>query len=31
MCPCGEAVESRIHTVGECEIHKEGGTGCVKR
>ena len=22
-CPCGKAVESRTHTVGECEIYKE--------
>ena len=23
MCPCGKAVESRTHIVGECEIYKE--------
>ena len=23
MCPCGKAVESRDHIVGECEICKE--------
>ena len=23
MCPCGEAIESRTHIVGECEICKE--------
>ena len=23
MCTCGNAVESRTHTVGECEIYKE--------
>ena len=23
MCPCGKAVESRIHIVGECEIYKQ--------
>ena len=23
MRPCGKAVESRAHIVGECEIHKE--------
>ena len=23
MCPCGKAVESRTHIVGECEIFKE--------
>ena len=23
MCPCGRAVESRTHIVGECEIYKE--------
>ena len=23
MCPCGKAVESRTHIVGECEINKE--------
>ena len=22
-CPCGKAVESRTHIVGECEIYKE--------
>ena len=24
MCPCGKAIESRTHTVGECEMHEEG-------
>ena len=24
MCPCGTAIESRTHIVGECEIYKEG-------
>ena len=24
MCPCGKAVESRTHIVGECETYKEG-------
>ena len=23
MCPCGEAIESRSHVVGECEMYKE--------
>ena len=23
MCPCGKAVESRTHIVGECEIYKK--------
>ena len=23
MCPCGKAIESRTHIVGECEIYKE--------
>ena len=23
MCPCGKAVESRTHIVGECEIYKQ--------
>ena len=23
MCPCGTTIESRTHTVGECEIYKE--------
>ena len=23
MCPCGKAVESRNHIVGECEIYNE--------
>ena len=23
MCPCGKAIESRTHLVGECEIYKE--------
>ena len=23
MCPCGKAVESRTHIVGECEVYKE--------
>ena len=23
MCPCGTTIESRTHTVGECEICKE--------
>ena len=23
MCPCGKAIESRTHIVGECEMHKE--------
>ena len=23
MCPCGKAVESRTHIVGECDIRKE--------
>ena len=23
MCPCGKAVESKTHIVGECEIYKE--------
>ena len=23
MCPCGKAVESRTHIVGECEMYKE--------
>ena len=23
MCPCGRAVESRTHLVGECEIYEE--------
>ena len=23
MCPCGKAVGSRTHIVGECEIYKE--------
>ena len=23
VCPCGKAVESRAHVVGECEIYKE--------
>ena len=23
MCPCGEAVESRTHVVGECETYCE--------
>ena len=23
MCPCGKAIESRIHIVGECEMCKE--------
>ena len=23
MCPCGRAVESRTHMVGECKIYKE--------
>ena len=23
MCPCGEAVESKTHMVGECETYKE--------
>ena len=23
MCPCGKAVESRTHIVGECEIYKD--------
>ena len=23
MCPCGKAVESRTHTVAECEIYEE--------
>ena len=23
MCPCGEAIESRTHRVGECEMYKE--------
>ena len=22
-CPCGKAIESRTHIVGECEMHKE--------
>ena len=30
MCPCGKAVESRTHTVGECELYKEE-RGCVRR
>ena len=29
MCPCGTTIESRTHTIGECEIHKEGR--CVNR
>ena len=24
MCPCGKAVESITHLVGECEMFKEG-------
>ena len=23
VCPCGTTIESRIHIVGECEIHME--------
>ena len=23
MCPCGKAIESRTHILGECEIYKE--------
>ena len=23
MCPCGKAIESRTHIVGECEMYKE--------
>ena len=23
MCPCGTTIESRTHTVGECDIYKE--------
>ena len=23
MCPCGTAIESRTHRVGECAMHKE--------
>ena len=23
MCPCGTAIDSRTHIVGECEIYKE--------
>ena len=23
MCPCGKAMESRNHVVGECETYKE--------
>ena len=23
MCPCGKAVDSRTHIVGECDIYKE--------
>ena len=23
MCPCGKAMESRTHMVGECEMYKE--------
>ena len=23
MCPCGKAVESRTHIVGECDLYKE--------
>ena len=23
MCPCGTTIESRTHTVGECEIYQE--------
>ena len=23
MCPCGKAVESRTHIMGECELDKE--------
>ena len=23
MCPCGTTIESRTHTIGECEIYKE--------
>ena len=23
MCPCGKAIESRTHLVGECEMYKE--------
>ncbi|KCZ94934.1 hypothetical protein HOC_20993, partial [Hyphomonas oceanitis SCH89] len=23
MCPCGKAIESRVHIVGECERYKE--------
>ena len=23
MCPCGTAIESRTHIIGECEIYKE--------
>ena len=25
MCPCGKAVESRTHIVGECEMYQEEG------
>ena len=24
MCPCGKAVESRTHIVGECKMYEEG-------
>ena len=27
MCPCGKIIESRIHTVGECEMYKGGRDG----
>ena len=23
MCPCGKAIESKTHIVGECEMHEE--------
>ena len=22
-CPCGKAIESRTHVIGECEMYKE--------
>ena len=30
MCPCGKAIESRTHIVGECEICKEE-RGVIRR
>ena len=31
ICPCGKAVESRTHIVGECETYKEERDGLEMR